>query len=396
MTKFDLKQIQTIIRDMNLDGWLFYDFRGSNDLALDILNIPKESHLTRRFYYFIPKLGLPKKIVNAIEPGHLDHLPGKKLIYAEHDSLAKNLKNVLKNVKNIAMDYSPYNRIPYVSKIDAGVLEEIKSLGVNVKSSGDLISMFTAVWSKQQFKDNISIAKGLTKIVSDSFKYIKNKQSSSKILTEYDVQQFIMDEFGKRNYFTDFPPIVGVNENSANPHYTPTQSRNKKLKKGDLVLIDLWAKKNKPDSVWADITWTGFVGSSVPEKYSRIFNIVAEARNSTFNFIKNRIEKGQQVKGFEADKIARKVITDSGFGKYFMHRTGHSITTELHGSGAHLDNFETVDERLLLPSTSFSIEPGIYFEGDFGIRSEIDVFIKPDRQVISTGKVQNEVIPILR
>jgi Xaa-Pro aminopeptidase len=395
MANFDLKQIQKIIRSMNLDGWLFYDFRGSNDLALNILNIPKESHLTRRFYYFIPKLGLPKKIVNAIEPGHLDHLPGKKLIYADHDSLAKNLRSVLKNVKTAAMEYSPNNKIPYVSKIDAGVLEQIKSFGVKVKSSGDLISMFTAVWSKQQLSDNLSLAKDLTKIVNNSLNYIKNKYLSSKTLTEYDVQQFIMDEFGKRNYFTDFPPIVGVNENSANPHYAPTKSHNKKIRKGDFVLIDLWAKKNKPDSVWADITWTGFMGNSVPEKYSRIFNIVANARNSTFNFIKDRIEKGQKVKGFEADRIARKVITDAGYGKYFIHRTGHSITTDLHGSGAHLDNFETVDERLLLPSTSFSIEPGIYFKGDFGVRSEIDVYIKPDRKVIPTGKVQNEVIPIL-
>jgi Xaa-Pro aminopeptidase len=395
MQKFDLGRVQKIIREMNLDGWLFYDFRGSNNLALEILNIPKESHLTRRIYYFIPKVGSPKKIANAIESGHLDHLPGEKLIYSDHNSLTKNLKKTLEKTKTIAMEYSPKNRIPYVSKVDAGVLEQIKSLGVKVKSSGDLISMFTAVWDKQQLKDNLSVAKDLTTIVDNSFKFIKKKKLSSQQLTEYDVQQFIIEEFHKRNYFTDFPPIVGVNENSANPHYTPTKSKNKKIKKGDFVLIDLWARKDKFNSVWADITWTGFMGESVPEKYSKIFNVVANARNSTFNFIKNRIENKQSVKGFEADKIAREIISDAGYGKYFIHRTGHSITTDLHGSGAHLDNFETVDERLLLPSTSFSIEPGIYIENDFGIRSEIDVYITNNLKVMATGKIQNEIIPIL-
>lgn len=397
MAKFDLKKIQKIVRQAKLDGWLLYDFRGSNDLALDIMNISKESHLTRRLYYFIPAKGIPFKIVNGIESWHLDHLPGKKLIYTSHQTMYENIKTALKNKKVIAMEYSPKNAIPYVSRVDAGTIEQIKSFGVKIKSSGDLISLFTATWSEQQYKENIPVANALTQIVSNSFELIKKKHFAHKPITEYDVQQFIMSEFAKRKYFTDFPPIVGVNQNSANPHYTPTKNNNKKISAGDLVLIDLWAKKNKPNGVWADITWTGFMGKSVPEKYAKVFNIVADARDSAFNFIKNRIESGKEVRGYEADNVARKVISDAGYGKYFIHRTGHSICVDLHGSGAHLDNFETRDERLLLPSTSFSIEPGIYIKGKFGIRSEIDVFITKNKKVISTGKKwQKEIIPILK
>jgi len=397
MAKFDLKKIQKIVRQTKLDGWLLYDFRGSNDLALDIMNISKESHLTRRLYYFIPANGIPFKIVNGIESWHLDHLPGKKLVYTNHPTMYENIKTALKNKKVIAMEYSPKNAIPYVSRVDAGTIEQIKSFGVKIKSSGDLISLFTATWSEQQYKENIPVANALTQIVGNSFEFIRRKHISHKPLTEYDVQQFIMSEFAKRKYFTDFPPIVGVNQNSANPHYTPTRKNNKKINAGDLVLIDLWAKKNKPNGVWADITWTGFMGKSVPEKYNKVFNIVAGARDSAFNFIKNRMETGIEVRGYEADNVARKVISDAGYGKYFIHRTGHSICVDLHGSGAHLDNFETRDERLLLPSTSFSIEPGIYIKGKFGIRSEIDVFITKNKKVISTGrKWQKEIIPILR
>ncbi|MHB1686156.1 MAG: M24 family metallopeptidase [Ignavibacteriaceae bacterium] len=396
MSSFDLKKIQSIIKNMGLDGWLFFDFRGSNDLALNILNLPKESHLTRRFFYFIPKDGEPKKIVNAIEAGFLDHLPGEKLKYANHSSLSNHLKNTLENVKTVAMEYSPLNSIPYVAKVDAGTIELIKSYGVDVKSSADLISMFAAVWSEEQFKDNKPVANDLTIIVKEAFKFIKEKILSSSNLTEYDVQQFIMDEFEKRNYFTDSPPIVGVNENSANPHYAPTLEIFRPIHKNDFVLIDLWAKTKNPDSVWADITWVGFAGESVPEKYTKIFNIVAKARDEAFQFVSSRFSAGKEVRGFEVDDAARNVITAAGYGEYFFHRTGHSITTDLHGSGAHMDNYETKDERLLLPSTSFSIEPGIYLP-EFGVRSEIDVYITSNGKIIATGnEIQQSIIPILK
>ncbi len=397
MGKFNLNKMQKILTSMNIDAWLLYDFRGSNDLALNILDVPKESHLTRRFYYFIPKEGTPIKIVNAIEAHNLNHLPGERLTYASHSSLTNHLKEILTNVNSVAMEYSPMNAIPYVSKVDAGTIEQIKSLGINIVSSADLISMFDAVWNNDQLEENKPVANALTDIVEKAFNYIKESTANGKTLNEYEVQQFIMNEFDERGYYTDHPPIVGVNENSANPHYAPSQNEHKQINKGDFVLIDLWAKVNKESAVWADITWVGFMGDSVPEKYTKIFNIVADARDTAFSLVENRFKEGKEVRGFEVDDAARKVISDAGYGEYFIHRTGHSITTDLHGSGAHMDDYETKDERLLLPSTSFSIEPGIYLTGDFGVRSEIDVYISPEGEVEATGgERQKEIIPILK
>ncbi|MDR3668405.1 MAG: M24 family metallopeptidase [Ignavibacteriaceae bacterium] len=393
MGKFNLTKMQNIISSMKLDGWLFYDFRGSNELALNILEIPKERHLTRRFYYLIPSKGTPIKIVNAIEAGNLDHLPGDKLTYSDHSSLTNHLKNIITTHKIIAMEYSPFNAIPYVSKVDAGTIEQIKSFGADIRSSADLISMFDAIWTIELFNENKPVANALYEIVKKSFNFIKESLNENKRLNEYDVQQFIMKEFENRYYYTDSPPIVGVNENSANPHYAPDEKIHKQINKGDFVLIDLWAKVNRDNAVWADITWVGYIGDSIPNKYTKIFNIVAEARDAAFKLISDRFQQGEEVRGFEGDDAAREVIMKSGYGKYFIHRTGHSITSDLHGSGAHLDNYETRDERLILPSTSFSIEPGIYLTGDFGIRSEIDVFITKEGKVISTGgEWQKEII----
>jgi Xaa-Pro aminopeptidase len=397
MAKFDLIKIQNILKESDIDGWLLYDFRGVNDLALSILNIPHATHLTRRFYYYIPKSGAPSRIINGIEAQNFEHLPGKEFQYSSHNSLRAHLSTVLKGTKVIAMEYSPLNAIPYLSRVDAGTLEFIITFGVEVVSSADLITKFQAVWTDEQYKENIPVANALTDIVHSSFKFIKENIQSNKSITEYDVQQFIMKEFEKRNYFTDFPPIVGVNENSANPHYEPGAAASKEIKENDFVLIDLWAKLNKPDAVWSDITWVGFVGSTVPAKYKKIFDIVAEARDTAYNLVVHRFKNGKAVKGFEVDDAARNVITKSSYGDYFIHRTGHSITTDLHGSGAHMDNFETKDDRLLIPSTSFSIEPGIYLPEDFGVRLEIDVYIHPDGKVEQTGgKRQKEIVPILK
>lgn len=397
MKRFNLKKIQSILGEMNFDAWLFYDFRGSNDLALDILDVPANSHLTRRFYYLVPKAGEPVKIVNGIEAGNLDHLPGKKLTYSSHSSLSAHITDTLKNYKKIAMEYSPKNAIPYVSKVDAGTIEQIKSYGVDIVSSADLISMFNAVWTKEQYEENKPVANALTEIVKNAFDFIKEKISSKTHVTEYNVQKFILNEFDKRGYFTDHPPIVGVNENSANPHYAPTEEMHKPIKENDFVLIDLWAKLNKPEGVWSDITWVGFVGKEIPEKYTKIFDIVAQARDEAFDLVDSRFKDGKEVRGFEVDDASRNIINEAGYADYFIHRTGHSITTDLHGSGAHMDDFETKDERLILPSTSFSIEPGIYLTGDFGVRSEIDVYISPDKEVIATGgERQKEVIAIMK
>jgi Xaa-Pro dipeptidase len=396
MGKFNLQKMQSILNTMNIDGWLLFDFRGSNELAMNILDIPPTSHLTRRLFYYIPRSGTPVKIVNGIEAGNLDHLPGERKTYSSYESLQSHLTSILQKGKKVAMEYSPLNAIPYVSKVDAGTMEQIKGYGVEVVSSADLISMFDAVWTEEQYKENIPVAEALYDIVKDAFGYIKRQLLDNKILSEHLVQQFIMKEFAERGYFTDHPPIVGVNANSANPHYSPTEDNTEKIHIGDFVLIDLWAKQNKEDGVWSDITWTGFIGEEVPEKYTKIFDIVANSRDAAFNFIQTRLDQGKEVRGYEADAVTREVIANAGYGEYFIHRTGHSITTALHGTGAHLDNFETKDERLILPSTSFSIEPGIYLPGDFGVRSEIDVFVTPDKKLICTGgERQKEIYPIL-
>ncbi|MFA6598604.1 MAG: M24 family metallopeptidase [Ignavibacteriaceae bacterium] len=393
----DIAVIQNILKDRNIDGWLLFDFRGSNDLALEILGIKKESHLTRRFFYFIPKTGSPSKIVNAIEEHNLAHLPGEKLSYSSHISLREQLTKALSGSKTIAMEYSPMNAIPYLSKVDAGTLELIKTFGVEIVSSADLITQFTALWSNEQYEENVPVAKTLVGIASNAFNFIKNNILARNTLTEYSVQQFIMDEFQAKNLITDFPPIVGVNENSANPHYAPDETTFKQIKENDFVLIDLWAKTPDDSSVWSDITWVGFVGKEVPEKYNKVWSIVKNARDAAFDLVEERFNNHQPVYGFEVDNASRKVIEDAGYGKYFIHRTGHSITTTLHGSGPHMDNYETKDERRLLPSTSFSIEPGIYLTGDFGIRSEIDVFIHDDGKVEQTSGIkQEEVIAILK
>ena len=393
----NIAAIQKILNDRNLDGWLLFDFRASNDLALEILGIKKESHLTRRFFYFIPRNGTPSKIVNAIEEHNLAHLPGEKLSYSSHDSLREQLGKALSGSKTIAMEYSPMNAIPYLSKVDAGTLELIKTFGVEIVSSADLITQFTALWSHEQYVENIPVAKALVGIASNVFKFIRNSILARETLTEYSVQQFIMDEFQKGNLITDFPPIVGVNENSANPHYAPDENTFKQIRENDFVLIDLWAKTPDDSSVWSDITWVGFVGKDIPVKYIKIWEIVKNARDAAFNFVEERFKTNQPVFGFEVDNASRRVIENAGYGKYFIHRTGHSITTTLHGSGPHMDNYETKDERRLLPSTSFSIEPGIYLTGDFGIRSEIDVFIHPDGKVEQTSGIkQEEIVTILK
>jgi len=393
----DIALIQKILTDQNADGWLLFDFRGSNDLALEILGIKKESHLTRRFFYFIPQKGTPSKIVNAIEEHNLAHLPGEKLSYSSHKSLREQISKALSGSKNIFMEYSPMNAIPYLSKVDAGTLELIKSFGVNINSSADFITQFTALWTKEQYEQNKPVAKALVDIVINAFNFIKNKLLSGDTLTEYTVQNYIMDQFEKRGLITDFPPIVGVNENSANPHYAPDETIFKEIKKGDFVLIDLWAKLPNDDAVWSDITWVGYAGASVPEKYNKVWEIVKGAREAALNLVKNRFANGKPVFGFEVDSAAREITEKAGYGNYFIHRTGHSITTTLHGSGPHMDNYETKDERKLLPSTSFSIEPGIYLTGDFGIRSEIDVFIHPDGTVEQTSGIrQEEIVAILK
>ena len=392
-----IREIQNALQKERIDGWLLYNFRDSNIFSTRLLALPKHIMCTRRYFYYIPAKGEPRKLVHRIEEWNLDVLPGEKRVYLSWRSLEEGLKAVLAGAKHVAMEYSPRCAIPYVSTVDAGTVELVQGAGVEVVSSANLIQYFESRWDDEQLKDNFESAMHLRQIVDATFGFINRNIKSNNAITEYDVQQFMLAELKKRELVTSSDPNCSVNANSANPHYEPTKEIHAPLHKGDYVLLDLWAKKNKPRSVYADITWMGFLGETVPDEFENIFQIVKGGRDAALDFVRSSIKAGKTICGYEVDDAARNFITQHGYGEYFVHRTGHSIGEEVHSNGANMDNLETRDERTIIPQTSFSIEPGIYLRDKFGIRSEIDVYISKDREVIVTClPMQEKVIPILR
>ncbi len=395
MGKIDIPKIQNILTLMGFDGWLLYDFRGNNDLALGVMHISPKAHLTRRIFYFIPANGTPVKMVNGIEAHNVAHLPGEEIRYSSHVSLTKALEKTLKGHKKIACEYSPMNAIPYVSKLDAGTVEFLRQFNVELHSSANLTTLLSAIWTEKQYTENKRVAKDLLSILHSTFGYIRESLLTKVSINEYSVQEYILNNFKQRGMWTDHEPNCSVNENSANPHYSPTKDSAKQINKGDFILIDLWAKTEDEDSVWSDITWVAHADTSVPDKYINVFDIVKNGRDASYQLLTERLRAKKDVAGYELDDAAREVISKAGYGEAFIHRTGHSITTELHGSGPHLDNFETKDERLILPGVSFSIEPGIYLRGDFGIRSEIDVYVDMNNVPEITGGDPQQFVPAL-
>lgn len=392
-----IREIQKALQTERLDGWLLYNFRDSNIFATRLLALPKHIMFTRRYFYYIPAQGTPKKLVHRIEEWNLDALPGDKSIYLSWRSLEEGLKELLSGTKKVAMEYSPRCAIPYISTVDAGTVELVRATGVEVVSSANLIQYFEARWDDEQLKDNLESATHLYQIVDETFGYIRKNIKSNTTITEYDVQQFMSAEFKKRGLVTSSDPNCSVNANSANPHYEPTKEINSLLHKGNYVLLDLWAKKDKLRSVYTDITWMGYIGDSVPYEYEKIFQIVKGGRDAALDFVRSSIKTGKIIHGYEVDDAARSFITQHGYGEYFVHRTGHSIGEEVHGNGANMDNLETRDERTIIPQTSFSIEPGIYLRDKYGVRSEIDVYISKDREAIVTGlPMQEKVVAILQ
>lgn len=391
-----IREIQNALQNEGIDGWLLYNFRDSNIFATRLLSLPKHIMFTRRYFYYIPSHGEPRKLVHRIEEWNLDALPGDKKIYLSWRSLEEGLQELLSGAKQIAMEYSPRCAIPYVSTVDGGILELVRSTGIEILSSANLIQYFEARWDDEQLQDNKKSAEHLRQIVDETFGFIRNKILSKSAVTEYEVQQFMLSEFKKRGLVTSSDPNCSVNANSANPHYEPTKEINSPVRKGDVVLLDLWAKKDKPRSVYADITWMGFLGETVPDEYKTIFQIVKGGRDAALNFVRSSLAAGKAFRGYEVDDAARNFISQRGYGEYFVHRTGHSIGEEVHGNGANMDNLETRDERTIIPQTSFSIEPGIYLRDKYGVRSEIDVYISKDREAIVTGlPMQDNVVPIL-
>lgn len=395
MSKFNLEAYQKAIAREGLDGWLLYDFQGSDIIARRLLNISDKLHLSRRWFYFIPVTGTPKKLSHKIEPDSLAHLPGERKLFASWKDLDEGLKWALGSSKRVAMNYSPRNSIPYVSRVDAGTVELVRSVGVDVISAKDLIQQFEAVWTAAQLETHVRAAKALRSIVDETFAHVGELLGSGKKPTEYEIQQYIVGRYGHYNLWSDTDPIVAVGSHSGNPHYGPEPTGSSVIKKDDFLLIDIWARETPEDGVYADITWTGFLGPKVPEKNEKIFQIVRGGRDAALKLVEETIRAGKPLQGADVDDAARNYIAAAGYGEYFIHRTGHNIGRNVHGNGANMDNFETKEERKVLPRTCFSIEPGIYMS-DFGVRSEIDVYVTDNDVTVYGQPIQTSVVPIMR
>lgn len=384
------EEIQVMLQNYQLDGWLLYDFRRTNELACKFLEIPFEQLLTRRFFYWIPAQGDLVKIVHAIE-NPLKNLPGKTLKFSGWQQLEQHLATVLRGCKRVAMEYSPRNAIPYVSKVDAGTVDIVRAFGIDVVSSCDILQQFMNVLSPKQLEMHVEAANILDKIADKTWKMISSKLKSKKKITEYDVQKFILKEFETHECITADPPICAVNAHTADPHYCPSSKSAMVINPDNFILIDLWCKLKHPEAIYADITRVGVAAKNPTEKQLKIFNIVRKAQQAATELVKTRFAKGIPLHGWEVDQTARDVINDAGYADYFIHRTGHSIDTSDHGNGTNIDNLETQDQRLIIPNTCFSIEPGIYLPGEIGVRLEYDICIDPNGLVNITGGTQDSV-----
>jgi Xaa-Pro aminopeptidase len=391
-------EIQKALREAKLDGWLFYDFRGSDPLALRILKLDEHAVGTRRWFYYIPASGECVKIVHRIEPTKLDALPGKGREYSSWKELHSLLRETLTATNKkprIAMQYSPNGDVPYMSRVDAGTIELIRSLGAEVVTSAELVQQFEAIWSPEQLQTHIEASDKMHRIFFDAFGEIARRIRADEPTTEYDIEQFIIRRWHEEGMGSSDhdDAIVSV---TANPHYTPKQESALPIKRGDFVLLDLASKLRQPGAVFTDQTWTGYVGESVPDEFTKIFNIVRDARDAAVEFVRTNVRAGKTIRGADVDDVARGVITRAGYGDQFTHRTGHSIGEEVHGNGVNIDNFETRDSRRITPGVCFSIEPGIYLKGKFGVRSEIDVYVR-DKGIEVTGQpIQTEIVAILK
>jgi Xaa-Pro dipeptidase len=389
-----IEEIQSSLRAAGIDGWLFYSFRGSDPIGVNILGL-HEGHATRRWFYYVPAEGEPTRIVHAIEQSALDSLPGRKRVFLPWQQIHEYLRDTLSGSRRVAMQYSPMNAIPYVSRVDAGTVELVRSLGVDVVTSADLVSRFESVCTPEQIETHHDAAARMRRIVDETYTEVARRLRAGEPTTEHEIQNFMMSLYAANDLVTDYPPIVAVGPNSALPHYSPPEVGSSPLVRGELLLTDLWSKRNLPQSIYFDITWTCFLGESIPDEHCRVFEVVRDGRDAAIEFVGKRVRAGEPVYGWEVDDAARQSITQAGYGEYFIHRTGHNIHENVHGNGANIDNLETRDERLLLPNTFFSIEPGVYLRDKFGIRSEVDVFLTENDAIVTGQPIQTELIPVL-
>jgi Xaa-Pro dipeptidase len=390
-----MRTSEELIRDMQLalsqagvPAWLFYGFHAIDPIGVSILGFGPEYHATRRWFYLVPAVGEPIRLVHRIEPAMLDHLPGRKLVYLRWQELRSQLQEMFTGARTVAMQYSPENTVPYVSHVDAGTVELVRSFGVEVISSADLVQTFEARWTPEQAAQHRQTALHLTEIASQAFERAAALIKSRGATTELEIQGFISERFDQLGLIADSPAIVGVNRNSGNPHYAPTEAAHLPIRKGDFLLLDLWAKTRGADAVYADITWVGFLGRTPPDAIVKAFEVVSQARDRGILFLKETAASGRTIQGFEVDQVVRGVITQAGFGEYFVHRTGHNLGREVHGAGVNFDDLETHDTRAFVPGIACTIEPGVYFE-EFGVRSEINIHFGPSGPEVTTPPQQS-------
>ncbi len=388
----DINGMQADLRAAKLDGWLFYDFRGRDPIAHRILKLP-EAMRTRRWFYFVPAKGTPRKLVHKIESEALAVLPGDTLYYAAQDELRKNLSKILGRARNVAMQYSPKNAIPYVAMVDAGTVELVRGAGTKVVSSADLVQKYEACWTPEQLESHLTAGVAIDRIVREAFQLVAKSVREGKKLTEYELKEWILKEFDAAGLTTEEGPDIAVGPHASDPHYGPTLEKASPIREGDLLLLDVWGKTKAQGSVYYDVTWIGYLGAKVPEKMAKVFRIVCDARDRAVELIRSSVAAGKPLQGWQVDKAARNVIEKAGLGKYFFHRTGHSIGQAVHGNGVNMDGMETHDVRHLIARTCNSIEPGIYLP-EFGVRSEVNVYIG-EREARVTGAVQQEILALL-
>ena len=386
----DVAAVQRALRHDGLDGWLLYDFHGSNPIARRVAGLDTGAKLTtRRWYYLIPVVGAPRGLVHTIERDRLDHLPGDKTRYAERGELDAGVRALLTGCATVAMEFSPRCAIPYISRVDAGTVDAIRALGVDVRSSGDLVQRFEATWSAAALASHEAASRALYVIKDRAFDLVTQRIRAGEPVTEIEVQDAMADWFEQEGLVSDSRPVVAAQENAGNPHYLPTRDRHRVIGRDEVLLLDLWGKLATAGAVYADITWMGYTGTVVPARYAEAFGVIREGRDAAVALVRQALGEGRELRGWEVDRRTRDLIAAAGYGDRFVHRTGHSLGEEVHGNGAHLDDFETRDERRLLPGTGVTVEPGVYF-ADFGLRTEINLHIGPTSATV-TGPAQTEI-----
>ena len=386
--------VQRALTEDGFDGWLLYDFHGSNPIAARLAGLADGHKMaTRRWYYLIPAKGEPRGLVHAIERHNLDGLPGAKRPYAGRKQLDDGLRELLSGLKRVAMEYSPANNIPYVSRVDAGTVEAVRQLGVDVGSSGDLVQRFEAVWTDEAYKTHVTASEALYRIKDRAFELVRERMRSGSAIDEFELQQQMVGWFKEEGLVTDDAPNVSAQEHAGDPHYSVDRGSSRAIRPNEMLLLDLWGKLPQPGAVFADITWVGYTGTTVPDEYVKAFAAARDGRDAAVKLVETSIRDGADLRGWQVDRACREVIDRAGFGAYFIHRTGHSLGEQVHGNGVHMDDYETHDDRRLIPGTGFTIEPGVYTDR-FGVRTEINMFIG-ERDARVTGPLQTELVTLI-